>query len=276
MFDFDCAIQNTKSYGKELENLKSLLSANKTIPIDDVTNIEIKYEQYIRPYVSAVNLHDPGKEIWHTEIIEYDNPIELFLKKKQLYNAHRAIIFLHRLQGRLQYYKENPEQFGTSIGKPDIESALARVQQAMRMFDTSAKILANRRKDKQTLIITDEYDVRDILHCILKPQFPDINPEEHSPPVAKGEKRIDLVIKSARIVIELKIIFYKQKILKIVDELKVDIESYHTHPSCGTLIIFVYNPENAIEDPKMIMADLSGTRTKGDHTFEVIVEIYPR
>ncbi|MER3446073.1 MAG: hypothetical protein C4291_04200 [Candidatus Dadabacteria bacterium] len=69
------------------------------------------------------------------------------------------------------------------------------------MFDTSAKILASRRKGKQTISIEDEYDVQDILHCILKSRFPDIT---------------------------------------------------------------------------SIVRGLSGTRTKVNHVFEVIVEIYPR
>lgn len=276
MLDFKKAIQDINSYSKELEDARAKKNKGKDISRKELKELEIGYEYRVKPYADAIGLQDSGEDETHKIKIKYENAVEWFLKVNSTYTLAMAIVFINRLIGRIKYYEENPEQFSTIMNRPHIESALARIQQAMRMFDTSAKILANRRKGKDVLEIKDEYDVQDILHCILKPQFPDITPEEHTPQIGKGEKRIDLVIPSARIVIEIKALFDVGRTLKMVDELKVDIESYHSHSSCSTLIAFIYNPLLRMEDPNRIIADLSGTRTKGNHTFEVIVEIFPK
>ncbi len=274
--DFNVAIEDVTTYRDQMVSTRDAMNKGEKVSQDERTDLQIKYELLVRAYADAVGMHEPDEREWHKHTVKYDNPAEWAVKEGSFFSLNNGIMFLNRLIGRLKYYKTHPDQFATAVGKPNIETALVKVQQAIHMFDTSAKILAERRKGKQSLLISDEYDAQDILHCILKPQFPDITPEEYSPPVARGKKRIDLVIPSARIVIELKIVFEKNKTSRVVDELKVDIESYHSYPACSTLVGFIYNPNNAVVDPERIVRDLSGTRTKGNHVFEVIVEIYPR
>ena len=276
MIDYDLSIKDVTLYRNKVVSIRDALNEGKTVSLNQRTNLQTDYEVLVRPHADAVEMHEPGEKEWHGYMLKFDNPVEWAVKEGSFFSLNNAIVFLNGLLGRLEYYKAHPDQFLPSQGKPSIETALVRVQQAIRMFDTSAKILAKRRKGKSPLLIEDEYDVQDILHCILKPQFPDISPEKHSPSIANGEKRIDLVIPSARIVIEIKIIFEKTKTSRIVDQLKVDIESYHSHPDCSTLVGFIYNPKNATVDPEKIVRDLSGIRTKGNHVFEVVIEVYPR
>ena len=59
----------------------------------------------------------------------------------------------------------------------------------------------------------------------------------------------------------------------MADELKIDIESYHEHPACRDLFIYIYDPNNYIVDPVNFADSLRGFRQKRDHAFSVYVLI---
>lgn len=274
--DIEKAIEDVREYQKIIVAACKKMDTAGELSEKIREDIEFKYEFLIRPYLDMLDWADPGKKDFVGSTVYYNDPCEYAVKVDNFTALSESKVFLNRIWGKLVHLKYNPEYLEKRVEMRGNESALARIKQVIRMFDTSAKILSKRRQNKTSYLIEDEYDMQDLLHCILKSQFPDIKKESHSIEIAKGEKRIDLVIPSARIVIELKIIFDKGKSLEIVDQLKIDIESYHSHPHCGTFIGFIYNPQNEIEDPEKIINDLSGTRTKGDHVFEVIIEIFPK
>ncbi len=270
------AIDDVREYQKIIVPAWNKMNTIGPLNETEKEEIEFKYEVLIRPILNSLNLADPGHHRYIDSILEYNDPCEYFVKVDTFTALTQSKKYLVKILGRLEYLKNNPDSVVNKSEASHSISSIEKAKQAIRMFDTSAKILSERRQNKIPFKIEDEYDMQDLLHCILKSQLPDIIKESHTIEIAKGEKRIDLVIPSARIVIELKIIFEKRKTLEIVDQLKIDIESYHSHPHCGTLIGFIYNPQKAIEDPEKIINDLSGTRTKGDHVFEVIIEIYPK
>ena len=69
--------------------------------------------------------------------------------------------------------------------------------------------------------------------------------------------------------IEVKFVRDKKRASLIPDEIKIDIESYHTHKHCETLAVLIYDPGKNIIDPKCIMQDLSGLRVINKKRFEV-------
>lgn len=133
------------------------------------------------------------------------------------------------------------------------------------------KVTQNRRKGHDNYQINDEYDVQDILYVILKSVFPNLKDED---PIQKnGGKgtRIDLILREQEILIEVKMIKisdYKES--KFIDELKIDIESYHGSPWIKTLFCFVYDPFNKTRDIANFR-DLNGTREKIGKKFNVEV-----
>ena len=118
-------------------------------------------------------------------------------------------------------------------------------------FHIVAKQLGDyRHKNRNTITITDEYDVQDLLHALLKIFFDDIRPEEYTPSYAGGSSRIDFLIKSEKIAIEIKKTREGLKGKQIADQLIIDIDRYKAaHPDCETLFCFVYDPENLIQNP---------------------------
>jgi hypothetical protein len=138
-----------------------------------------------------------------------------------------------------------------AVSQPGIISSMNIVRKICSQFHIVAKQLGDyRHENRNTITITDEYDVQDLLHALLKIFFNDIRPEEDTPSYAGGSSRIDFLIKSEKIAIETKKTRKGLKGKEIADQLIIDIDRYKAaHPDCETLFCFVYDPENLIQNP---------------------------
>lgn len=146
---------------------------------------------------------------------------------------------------------------------------------ALNSFPTYALLMENRKHNRPALKMTNEYDVQDLLHVILKPFYPDIEPEEYTPKRAGSSKRIDFVIKGLETVIEIKMIRNITHAKSVARELDIDIRSYPSHPDCKLLVCFVYDPKHLITDHRKLERDLSGETTQKGKTIDVIVQVRP-
>lgn len=150
------------------------------------------------------------------------------------------------------------------------------VVDVIEVFDRAAISLGKeRRKDKHPYVIVDEYDVQDLFYAMLLPSLPDLEREEPTGKNAGSSKRIDFVSRQGRVAIELKYIEKADQAPKIADDLKKDIESYHIHPYCHTLVCFVYDPDRQITNAPIIERDLTGSRIFDGKPMEVITRIRP-
>ena len=138
-----------------------------------------------------------------------------------------------------------------ALSQPRVISSTNIVRKICSQFHIVAKQLGNyRHENRNTITITDEYDVQDLLHALLKIFFDDIRPEEYTPSYAGGSSRIDFLIKSEKIAIETKKTRKGLKRKEIADQLIIDIDRYKAaHPDCEILFCFVYDPENLIQNP---------------------------
>lgn len=140
-------------------------------------------------------------------------------------------------------------------------------------FHSVARQLRKRHNGRATLEIEDEYDVQDLLHSLLKIYFQDIRPEETTPSYAGGSRRMDFLLKSEKVVIEVKKTRNKLTAKEVGEELLVDIATYSEHPDCNTLICFIYDPEGIISNPVGVETDLA---KKSNEKLKVIVYVYPK
>ncbi len=134
--------------------------------------------------------------------------------------------------------------------------ALQGVLNICKRFNVIAKQLESRHDSRDTITISDEYDVQDLLHSLLRLHFDDVRREEPTPSFAGGSARIDVLIKSARIVIEAKMTRSNLKDKEIGNELLQDIARYKEHPDCSVLVCFVYDPLRLLKNPRGLEADL--------------------
>ena len=149
------------------------------------------------------------------------------------------------------------------------------LREILEMFPQSVSQLASRMGNRPAYNVQEEQDIRDLLFAIVKCVFPDAKIEEYTSIHAGGTKRIDIVIPMIATIIEVKHSRNPAHGKKVADELKVDFESYHVHPSCKTLFAFVWDPNWHIPDRQNFSEDLRGPRTKGNSHFNVEVIVKP-
>jgi hypothetical protein len=102
----------------------------------------------------------------------------------------------------------------------------------------------------------NEYDVQDLVRGILRGLFDDIRDEESTPSHGAVHSRMDLLLKRERIVIETKMIRHNLDQRSVTQELAIDKEFYRSHPDCGSLVCFVYDPTHRLVDPASLEVDL--------------------
>lgn len=131
--------------------------------------------------------------------------------------------------------------------------------------------LRKRYNERSTLDVKDEYDVQDLLLCLLKLFFNDIRKEEWTPSYAGVSSRMDFLLKEEQIVIEVKKTRKTLTDKELGTQLIEDKEKYKQHPNCKKLICFTYDPEGRISNPKGLQNDLN----KDDSDFKVEIIIKP-
>ena len=123
-------------------------------------------------------------------------------------------------------------------------------------FFKVARQLRNRHDNRDTISISDEYDVQDLLHALLLIFYDDVRPEEWTPSYAGGALRMDFLLKEIDTVIEVKKTRPNMSNKDLGEQLIIDIEKYQTHPNCKQLCCFVYDPEGILGNPIGIKNDL--------------------
>ena len=138
-------------------------------------------------------------------------------------------------------------------------------------FFKVARQLLRRHDGRPTLSISDEYDVQDLLHALLRLHFDDVRPEEWTPTYAGGANRMDFLLKDEEIAIEVKMTRRGLKDKDLGDQLIIDIAKYKNHPNCKCLYCFVYDPDGIVRNPRGLEKDLQAI----DNSFPVKVFIRP-
>ena len=154
----------------------------------------------------------------------------------------------------------------------EAEKPIKALQRICSKFHLIARRLRNRYNSRETLNVTDEYDVQDLLSALLVLYFDDIRSEEWTPSYAGKSARMDFLLKNEKIVVEVKMTRKGLADKEIGDQLIIDIERYKEHPDCDILICFVYDPEGRITNPQGLSGDLQ-SQSKDD--LKVIVLINP-
>jgi hypothetical protein len=135
--------------------------------------------------------------------------------------------------------------------------ALELLRHLCRRFAVLAKTFAKRQRGRLPLDITDEYDVQDVLHAVLKLHFDDVRPEEWTPSYAGNSSRMDFLLKRERIVVEAKMTRKGLDQKEVANQLIQDKERYRTHPDCRALVCLVYDPGGLCHNPAALESDLS-------------------
>ncbi|HEY9807909.1 MAG TPA: DUF2321 domain-containing protein [Halomicronema sp.] len=156
--------------------------------------------------------------------------------------------------------------------KSDREFPLITLERIFSRFHNIVRRLRDRHSNRETLDVSDEYDVQDLLHGLLLVFFDDIRAEEVTPSYAGKSARVDFLLKKERVAIEVKMTRKGLGDKEIGDQLLIDVERYKEHRDCSTLVCFVYDPDGRITNPNGLIADL---QKQSKEELKVIVFINP-
>lgn len=156
----------------------------------------------------------------------------------------------------------------TKVTKPLTQADLLKL--IFEKFHFVVLQLRKRYNSRPSLDVQDEYDVQDLLHCLLKMHFNDIRKEEWTPSYAGGSSRMDFLLKEEQLVIEVKMTRAGLSDKDLGKQLIEDKAKYKAHPDCKRLICFTYDPEGRITNPKGIQNDLN--QEDEDFIVEIIIK----
>ncbi|WP_344947006.1 hypothetical protein [Actinomadura miaoliensis] len=143
-------------------------------------------------------------------------------------------------------------------GPGSLSEDISLIEQMCRKFPEFLSPLQDRLRDRPPLTIDDEYDVQDAVHGLLRIFFDDVRPEDYVPEYAGSKSRVDFLLKAERIVIEVKMTRRGLGASEVGEQLITDIARYKSHPDCGALVAFVYDPDRKIKNKRALENDLTG------------------
>jgi hypothetical protein len=114
----------------------------------------------------------------------------------------------------------------------------------------------NRRAGRETLEISDEYDVQDLMHGVLHIEFEDIRPEVWCPNYAGTNSRSDFLLPPEGILIEVKHTKNAHAQTRVVEELIIDIARYKTYPGVAHLVCAIWDTEHYLKNPAALKSDM--------------------
>jgi hypothetical protein len=167
--------------------------------------------------------------------------------------------------------ERHPQALKTAaINTPKDQGAIVRIAERLHLVVCQ---LRDRREDRPTLNVADEYDVQDLVHALLQLYFDDIKPEERTPSHAGASAQMDFLLREIETVVETKMTRPKLSDKQVGDQLILDIARYKEHPECRTLFCLVYDPGKHIKNPRGLENDLN---KHSDDRMTVRTMIVPR
>jgi hypothetical protein len=181
-----------------------------------------------------------------------------YAKELERYKRHisKCIAQLKSSRERVSNFWEDDDAEPGNEGAVSLDG-ISRAIHVCERFYLVARQLEKRHNDRAPLRMEDEYDVQDLLHALLRIDFDDVRPEEWTPSYAGSSSKMDFLLKEQRIVVETKKTRQRLSDKQIGDQLLVDIAKYKQHQDCRTLICFIYDPEQRIQNPRGLERDLN-------------------
>jgi hypothetical protein len=200
------------------------------------------------------------EDVLNPTMVVSSNTPDSYWKETQLEMLERADAHLNAyLEDLGQNSKEannDKSQDTASVEKMQtFETPLQKLEFLFKKFHPIVKSLARRHDNRGTLLVTDEYDVQDLLRSLMNLFFDDIRIEQWTPGFATKSVRMDFLLNKEQVVVECKFARHNHDEKKISDELIIDIARYTKHANCKKLVCLVYDP-NGVIDNKSELCDL--------------------
>jgi hypothetical protein len=135
--------------------------------------------------------------------------------------------------------------------------AVKQVQFICDRFHAFAASLRTRDRNREPLMVEDEYDVQYLMNALLNMHFGDVRPEDQNERRASSSSRSDFFINHKGIIIETKNVTNDLLDKRVNEQLVLAIDRYKAKKSATHVICFVYDPNHLLEQPASLR-DLNG------------------
>jgi hypothetical protein len=115
----------------------------------------------------------------------------------------RAAVMHHSIRSAVVDNIQSEIERTWEVGRP-AQDAVHVLERICRKFHVCARSLLRRHDNRATVTISDEYDVQDLMHALLRLHFEDVRAEEVSPSYAGSSSRMDFLLKREKVVVEVK------------------------------------------------------------------------
>ena len=182
------------------------------------------------------------------------------------YEASALLDLLNRVSTAIAYVrKQSPQELG-----PSTDDARTIVERAARQFHEAVLAMRTHPHGGTLFAVSDEWDCQYLFRAILASLVHDVRIEEWNPSVAGSAARCEFLLKSHRLMIELKFARRKADLKKFKTELLTDLRDYGSNPEVEVVVVLVYDPNQVLESAVQLQRDLSGP-TNGLNDVSVIV-----
>lgn len=147
----------------------------------------------------------------------------------------------------------------SELASPE-EDTISYVERIFDRFGAVVRQLGERQRDREPLLVEDEYDVQYLLQALLKIHFKDVRAESHTEQHSTVNPRVDFLLEENKIGIEVKLASESMNKQRILKDLSKDKETYRNSSKIQTLLCFIFDPDHIIKNPAEIESDLSGSR----------------
>jgi hypothetical protein len=127
-----------------------------------------------------------------------------------------------------------------------LETFLRRLPLAIRQF-------RERWRTRTPFRVEDEHDLEDVVRSLLPLFFDDVRLRSRAPAYAP-DTRTDFLLFQEKIVLTIKQITLDRGQTCLEKQLQEDKSFYRTAPDCGTLWVYVYDPQAYLQDPHLLEA----------------------
>jgi len=158
-----------------------------------------------------------------------------------------------------------------SFSLEDVSKLLKRVPAGLRRWTWEKKSRTQGGKPRQWYI-ENEYHVQNLLYLLLAPVFADIIEEEYTGSVGQKKPRVDLVIPSLKLVIEIKFWYRKDPPQKIIGEIAEDTSLYLAQGSPHEqMIAFIWDDSRRTEEHDLLESGIKNL----NGIFDVVIVSRP-
>jgi hypothetical protein len=130
-----------------------------------------------------------------------------------------------------------------------VPSPLSALETLLRRLPRAIRQLRSRQGHRPPFRVEDEHDLEDLLRALLPLYFDNVRPECRTPRYA-ADTRTDFLLPEEGLSVLVKQVQVAGRASSFDDQVQEDVAYYARQRFAGTLVIFLYDPEGRVREPR--------------------------